>query len=108
MGVEHYLVCYQCKQYIDLHKCYAFSMVIEKDRPPIGVDAEETEFNDVVLNGGYWEARGLWFLWAHRGHTEINMWTDCIDEWFFLKPKLEEKYPYVEDLKIRERMSKNK
>lgn len=101
MGVEHYLVCGQCKEYIDLHKSYEFGMIINKDHPPVGVDCAETDFNDVVLRGGYWESRGLWFLWHHRGHKDIELWTDSNDEWFDLEPNLIEKYSHDEMEKIR-------
>jgi len=102
MGIEHYLVCKKCKEYIDLHKAYSFSMVIGKDRPPVGIDCKETVYNDVVLVGGYWESRGLWFLWNHKAH-DIEVWTDSQDAWFDLEPNLTEKFPHNEDLKIRAR-----
>jgi hypothetical protein len=104
MGVEHYLVCRQCKEYIDLHKAYAFSMVIDSERPPVGVDCKESSFNDVTLRGGYWESRGLWFLWHHRGHSGIEAWYDVQDEWFDLEPHLTEKFPYRDDIDIRKRV----
>lgn len=103
MGVEHYLICETCKEYIDLHKAYEFSMVIGTPRPPVGVDCKESGFNDVVLRGGYWESRGLWFLWKHRGH-KVELDTDCNDNWFDKEPYLKEVFSHNDDLKIRERV----
>lgn len=103
MGVEHCLVCEQCKEYIDLHKAYNFASVVRNERPPVGIDCEESGFNDVVLRGGYWESRGLWFLWQHRGHTGIDMKTDLEDSWYEDEPHLKEVFNHDEDLKIRER-----
>jgi hypothetical protein len=108
MGVEYYLVCGQCKEYIDLHKAYSFSMVICAQRPPVGADCKESGFNDVTLKGGYWESRGLWFLWKHRGHKEIAAWSDTQDEWFDLEPNLVEVFPHEIDLEIRERVGSSK
>lgn len=108
MGVEHYIVCDQCKQYIDLHKAYGFSSVINNHRPPVGIECKETGFNDPKLYGGYWDARGLWFIWEHRGHSGIRMATDCADSWYDEMPYLKEVYPHYEDLKIRDRVSKTK
>lgn len=105
MGVEHYIVCKTCKEYIDLHKAYGFSHVIHGARPPVGIECKETGFNDPKLyNGNYWEARGLWFLWHHRGHAGIEMHTDCEDNWFDEEPYLKEVYSHNDDIKIRERM----
>lgn len=106
MGVEHYLVCNQCKEYIDLHKAYSFSHVIGGARPPVGVDCEESGFNDSSLRGGYWDSRGLWFLWHHREHKGVEMYYDCNDAWFDLEPNLKEVFKHDDDLKIRERVSK--
>lgn len=108
MGVEHYLVCRQCNQYIDIHKSYSFSLVIGLERPPVGCQCAETGFNESLLNGGYWESRGLWFLWHHRGHKGIEMLTDSYDEWFQIEPILEEKFPHDDDLEIRKKNQNNK
>lgn len=109
MGVEHYLICKKCKEYIDLHKAYAFSAVLSAERPPVGVDSKESGFNDVVLRGGYWESRGLWFIWKHREHgSEIEMQTDANDHWYDIEPHLTEKFSHNDDCKIRERVSSTK
>lgn len=107
MGVEHYIVCNKCKEYIDLHKAYAFSSVLRQERPPVGADCKETGFCESVLRGGYWESRGLWFIWHHMGH-ELAEWTDTNDEWFDLEPNLKEIFSHNDDLKIRERVEKTK
>lgn len=104
MGVEHYLVCHECKEYIDLHKSYEYSMVVLKDRPPVGLDCKQSGFNDVVLRGGYWESRGLWFLWRHRSHKNIELHTDCDDDWYDLKPHLQEVFPHEKDIEIRKKL----
>lgn len=43
MGVEHYIVCGQCKEYIDIHKSYAFNIVTRGDRPPVGAECKDTD-----------------------------------------------------------------
>lgn len=101
MGVEHYIVCGQCKEYIDLHKAYAFAAVVRSHRPPVGIECEETGFNEAVLYGNYWESRGLWFVWKHRGHNEIELHTDADEDWYDLEPKLTEKFSHEDDLNIR-------
>lgn len=108
MGVEYYVVCQQCKEYIDLHKAYAFSGVVDKERPPVAAECKETGFNEFELRGGYWESRGLWFLWAHRGHAGIELHSDSDDLWHDMEPHLTEKYPHNDDLKIRERVGGTK
>jgi hypothetical protein len=108
MGVEHYAVCRTCEEYIDLHKAYAFSMVVDAQFPPVGVDCERSGYNDVILVGGYWESRGLWFVWKHRGHQGIELWRDTSDDWWNLEPRLKEVFPYAEDEKLRERARKTK
>jgi hypothetical protein len=109
MGIEHYLVCHKCKEYVDLHKSYEFGMILRTDRPPVGVDCQETHFNDVFLRGGYWESRGLWFIWHHKDHgSELKMWTDDEEEWFDIEPSLIEKFAYNDDLKIRDRVANTK
>lgn len=105
MGVEHYLVCEKCKEYIDLHKAYEFNMVIQKDRPPVGIQCKETGFHDVITLGGYWESRGLWFLWKHREHP-VQMHYDTTDDWYDLEPYLKEVFSHNDDIKIREREQK--
>jgi hypothetical protein len=105
MGVEHYLVCGECKEYIDLHKAYEFSHVIGCRRPPVGVECAETGFNDPVFKGGYWAARGLWFLWTHREHKNVHMQTDCNDSWYDQEPYLKEVFSHKDDIKIRERIA---
>jgi hypothetical protein len=98
MGVEHYMVCMQCKEYIDLHKRYFFSGLIQAERPPF--DTEKIE--GWGLNY-YWDARAIWFLWQHRGHAGVDMDYDTNDSWFDLKPYLKEMFPHNEDIKMRER-----
>ncbi len=95
MGVEYYLVCKQCKEYIDLHKAYEFSRTITRQRPEPGKP------NDDYTRGGYWESRGVWFLWKHRSHSDVEMHTDVQDDWYDLEPYLKEVYPHSEDIKLR-------
>lgn len=106
MGVEHYLVCRQCKHYIDLHKAYAFAQILWMERPPAGCDCKESKCNHVTLRGGYWESRGLWFLWNHLSHKDVELLTDLNDAWYDLLPYLEEKFPYEKDIAIREQEEK--
>ena len=54
VGVEHALACTQCKQWIDLHKCYDFHSVTQAATPPI---------DTVSVGHGYWTGRGIWFRW---------------------------------------------
>lgn len=89
MGIEHYLVCNECKEYIDLHKCYTFYRICNNYRPPKPKD--EGKF------GSYWDARGLWFLWKHKGCGGVVMHTDCDEEWFDIEPLLKEVFPSEED-----------
>lgn len=107
MGVEHYIVCKTCEEYIYLNKAYYFSAVLGAERPPVGINGEETGIWESVLVGGYWESRGLWFIWHHRGHT-LEAWDDCSDPWHDYEPNLKEVFPSVEDDKIRERVKNDK
>ena len=107
MGVEHYLVCKTCKQYIDLHKAYEFGRIIYRETPPSGagqvIDKSGSDGKDFI-RGGYWESRGLWFLWKHREHCPgVALWTDSNDDWYDLEPKLEEVFRHEDDLKLREK-----
>lgn len=101
MGVEHYMVCHKCKEYIDLHKAYAFSAVLNDERPSYGPeDVSSSMFR--ILNGNYWETRGLWFIWHHRSHgSELRLHVDTDNEWWNLEPNLKEVFPFKEDLKLR-------
>jgi hypothetical protein len=96
MGIEHYLVCNQCKEYIDCHKNYKFKYMIEQDRPPF-------DFNDEVDFASYWSNRAVWFLWNHRGHEGIEIHLDCNDECYDLRPYLKEIYPHDEEMKLRKK-----
>lgn len=96
MGVEFYIICDQCKEYIDLHKAYAFSSILNSERPPIGDE------NSFMLNGGYWESRGLWFLWKHNNHGGVKIESDENDEWYNYEPYLTEVFKHEDDLKLRE------
>ncbi len=100
MGVEHYLVCGECKQYIDLHKRYFFSALIQRKTPPIDYHKGDGSwgFNN------YWDARGVWFLWKHKGHRKIDLWTNANDDWFDLEPNLEEVFKHKDDLKARKNL----
>lgn len=97
MGIEHYLICDKCKEYIDLHKRYAFDRILRKERPPI---VNEPGFGD---GGQYWDARGLWFIWKHRKHGgRLRMQYDTVDDWYEMdEPALKEVYPHDEDIKLR-------
>lgn len=107
MGVEHYMVCKQCKEYIDLHKAYVFNRaVVNAPRPAPALKGWVKEISmdgDELLNGGYWETRAAWFLWEHRGHTGVDMHYDCNDEWYELEPHLKEVYRHEDDIKLREK-----
>lgn len=92
MGVEHYLVCNDCKQYIDLHKAYEFGMILRQNRPSPGVKGDIPPYGyiqDIQLRGSYWESRGLWFIWQHRGHKGVEMRVDT-DELHKARKKLGE------------------
>ncbi len=103
MGVEHYLVCGQCKEYIDLHKAYAFSANVTNERPPAGAKIYSHNVqHDYYLNGGYWESRGLWFLWHHKGHQGIELMYDSNDDWYEKEPYLKEVFKHEDDCKLRE------
>ena len=103
MGVEYYLSCLDCKEYIDLHKAYAFNAISNADRPPVGYAKNgPRETSEFVLYGGYWESRGLWFLWKHRGHN-VEMHNDCNDDWYDLEPTLVEVFPHDDDIKERDK-----
>ena len=86
MGIEYYIACKKCKEYIDLHKAFEFYSVISKDRPPLDDSAGE------VLSGGYWESRGLWFLYRHKGH-DVAIYSDVKDAWHDIKLRLTEVFP---------------
>lgn len=90
MGVCYYLVCEACNTYIDLHKSYSFYAVPHYKCPPLG---KET----VLLQGGYWESRGLWFLWKHKEHKGINFHSDHDENWYGIEPKLTEEFPYYDE-----------
>ena len=95
MGIEHCLACHTCGEFIDLHKSYAFSGIIESERPPIDYSEE-----DWKLHGTYWEGRGLWFLWKHLSH-KVEMFKDRNDDYYHVTKNLKEVFPYKEDLKLR-------
>ena len=93
MGVEHYVVCDTCKEYIDIHKNYQFSFLTNTNRPPIGNE------DDSILNS-YWTSRAIWFMWNHRGHS-VELWADSDDDWFDKEPYLKEVFNHNDDLKLR-------
>lgn len=104
MGVEHYLVCKKCKQFIDLHKCYAFSAILSRETPPSGAAHKYDPTGaggDYFLRGGYWESRGVWFLWKHREHKGVELLNDCADDTYDEIEKLEEVFSHEDDLKLR-------
>jgi hypothetical protein len=100
MGVCYEVVCRQCKQFIDIHKAYAFDTMCHRVTPPCGSadrrdEGDTNATGDYFLRGGYWESRGLWFLWKHRGHQGIEMQSDhSSDEWWEERAKFEEVFPY--------------
>jgi len=106
MGVEHYIVCNQCKEYIDCHKAYDLSMVIHDERPAPGKLNKDTDdggmMHDKFLRGGYWESRGVWFMWKHRGHQGVEMEYDTSDDWYDKEPYLKEVWKHEDDLKFRQ------
>ena len=89
MGVEYYLVCQECKEWIDLHKAYKFFSWVENWRPPKG--------GDFTFNN-YWDGRAVWFMWKHKEHKGIEVWTDCNDEWWNLRPYLTEVFEHRLDI----------
>lgn len=92
MGVEHYLVCEKCKQYIDCHKCYMTVMICDNPSPII--DGEQT------IIEGYWGGRALWFLWQHKSHGKYVKWyRDTNDNWWDLMHQLEEVHIHGEQKK---------
>lgn len=91
MGVEHYLVCKQCKEYVDIGKSYAFNSCLN--------DSRDTAPKNIVLNVDYgtktslnnqMTIKGIWFLWKHRGHKGIYATSDHCDEWWNEEPYLKE------------------
>lgn len=92
MGVEYYLVCDKCKEYIDLHKGYSFSILCGASRPPVEVE--------YPLNA-YWDGRALWFLWHHKDHGDEIYLTSDESNWYNEEPYLKEVFPHSEDLKKR-------
>lgn len=101
MGVEHYLVCNQCKEYIDLHKAYMFDLVCTSVRPMSGDPSCDSRYNLCKLNGNYWESRGLWFLWKHKEHVGIEMMYDVNDDWYDKEPYLKEVFKHEDDCELR-------
>lgn len=99
MGTEHYLICDDCKEFIDLHKRYAFDILLSAERPPIGNKDDCAGFGNK-----YWDARGVWFLWHHKDHgSRIRMNWDTNDDWYDVdRPNLKEVFPHEEDLKLRD------
>jgi len=93
MGVEHYLACSKCKQFIDLHRAYAFAGLLDRKTPPV---------SDDYTGNAYWTGRGIWFLWNHKNHGEhmflsTNAGDDRIDE----NPAYSEVFPHEDDLRLR-------
>lgn len=97
MGVEYYIVCNECKEYIECHKCYELSILLEKITPPVGYETDPKTWNY------YWVARGVWFMWKHRGHKDIEIENDCYEGWYDKEPFLKEVFPHDDDLKLREK-----
>lgn len=108
MGTEFYVTCEECKRYIDIHKAYSFSAITNAERPPVGVDCVETEFREVILNGNYWESRGLWFLYQHRGHKGVCLRCDEDELWWKDESDYVEVFPHKKDLEIRSRVGRVK
>lgn len=94
MGVEFYLTCKTCMQYIDLHKAYDFHNIICRKTPPVGYEGDKEDL------AYYWDGRGIWFLWNHREH-KLEMNSDSNDGWYDLEPKLSEVFPHKDDLELR-------
>ena len=86
MGVEYYVVCKDCKEYIDIHKCESFTNSMSGELPPSPKDEPGR------LSGSWWEKRGVWFTWRHRRH-DIELRSDHDDDWFNDKPYLKEVWP---------------
>jgi hypothetical protein len=96
MGVEYYLVCDDCKEYIDLHKSYYFANVFgqgqsESNHPKF--DAPDTGGIKDRLDS-FWAARGIWFLSRHIGHKRVNLMSDHDDDCFERMPNLKEVVKY--------------
>lgn len=73
MGVEHYLTCHKCKQFIDCHKCYRTSRLFHNSAVPT---KDETTWIEP-----YWGSRAFWFLAQHKDHGDQVVFTcDCDEE----------------------------
>ena len=94
MGVESYLVCEECKEYIDLHKSRGFlETFFCKKAPPAGIES------DIKFNN-YWDARGVWFSGQHQGH-KLKWMSDADDSWWSEHLNLKQVWPHYDDLKRR-------
>lgn len=96
MGIEHYVACGQCKEYIDIHKAYNFAALFRSEAPYPTEPQYPPEFGHDDFKG-YWAARGVWFLAHHRGHSGVELWTDTQDEWFDLEPTLKEVFRHEDE-----------
>lgn len=101
MGVLYYLECEQCKEFIDLHKARRFFDVCYCHRPATADDAYDEKHKITLLDGGYWDGRGTWFLFRHIGHP-IVVRSDHDEGWYDDMAYLKEVYPHNDDEKIRD------
>jgi hypothetical protein len=92
MGVEFYITCLDCKQYIDIHKAYRMNRLSYNWAPP-----SKSE-DDLMLNNPYWDSRGTWFLWKHVSH-KIKMRSDAEDSWWQESAYFTEVFPYYDEEK---------
>ena len=89
MGVEYYLICGECKEYIDLHKIRSFYNIATAEKPPLPSDYVNSELY-------YWEARAVWFLYKHRSHKDVEFLNDAGERFYELEPYLKEVFKYHE------------
>lgn len=93
MGVQSALACHKCEKWIDLHKCYGVSLLMQEPIAPI-----DSQSWPEIEN--YWGARALWFLWKHKDHgADVEMFHDPAESYWDMTGKYEEigKHVYKPD-----------
>ena len=93
MGVEYYMVCNKCKEYIDLHKSYYFAGLLYGDSPP-GPKGTPNEYIKNSLDS-FWAGRGIWFMWRHKDCGKLKMHSDHDYDWFEFEPYLNEVFKFL-------------
>lgn len=84
-----------------------FRIICSLDRPSPGVPGPFLSYitdGDLFLEGGYWESRGLWFLWNHRTHQNTEIWRSNHVDWQDFAGTLKEIYPAEVDKNLQMRL----